>query len=645
MMRVVFDTEFDSLAPTKIWCIVAKDIDTEEKHVFRSDTPNWEKAFKRFAKGVTLWIGVNSLVFDGPNINYLMGGDDIISPMDHLDLLICSRLFWYKRPGGHSVGAWAERFGMVKPEIDVYDDPNRIDDYVDRCEEDVEIQHRIYLELKRLIDDPDWADAIKLEHDHQRVCMDMHENGFSFDKEKAVEYHNRITGEMDELYKEMLDTIPDVLHKGVDLILKRKKDGTPHANALAVLGRDTGFNHGDIFNRDWYEPFNPASPKQRLNLLNESGWDPVDKTKGHKKCERDLWIAEKYHRDDRILLKTKLKNYQTYGWKVNETNLNTLHPTAPAGAHLLASWLTLEGRRGDLVEWIDAYNENSGRIHGTFNGIGSWTGRMSHIRPNQGNIFREFRIGECKDSSSPSPVEDVKIRFNGVLRGLWKAEPGAYLVGTDAEGIQMRVLAHYIDDEDYTRTIVEGDKEDGSDIHNLNRKLLGEVCRSRDDAKTFIYAWLLGAGGGEVGRILLCSPKQANIATRRFVAAIPGLSELKRNEIPADAKRRYFIGFDGRKVVVPSEHHVLAGYLQSGESTLMKRANHLWRVEADSQQLRYKQVDMVHDEWQTEVYDELTANQMGDLQCEAITQAGLDLGVRCHMAGEYKVGKNWRETH
>ncbi len=645
-MKVVFDAEFDSLTPTRIWCIVCKDIDTGEKHVFRYDTEDF-RDFIRFATGVTLWVGVNNLVFDRPNLNYLLGSGDVLRDTAQLDLLIVSRLVWYSRPGGHSVKAWAKRFGMLKPEIEVYDDPKMIDEYVDRCEHDVEIQHRIYLELKRHIDSPDFERAIDIEHEMQLINIDMHENGFGFDKEKANEYLVRIEHEMNVLRLMMDESIPSVLVQDKPLTLRRKKDGTTTARTLGGVGVSAySFIDGACFSRFHYEPFNPASPKQRVELLNKSGWKPTEKTKTHIQTERNLKIAKWKRRQDVPKLEKRLEKFKIYGWKVNETNLQTLPTDAPAGARLLATWLSLEGRRADLVEWLSAYNSNSGRIHGTFNGIGSWTHRMSHTRPNQGNIFSEFYLGQCKDGCNPTPVENVKLKWNGVLRGLWKAEPGSYLLGCDAEGIQMRILAHYINDLIYTRAIVEGRKEDKTDVHNVNRRLLGTACRSRDDAKTFIYAWLLGAGLAKVAQILGCSLGQARRAVLLFIEGIPGLAELKRGEIPRDASRGYFVGLDGRKVIVPGEHYVLAGYLQNGESTVMKYANVLWLKWAEEEGLwGYKQVDFVHDEWQTEVHDEEVANVLGELQCKAITQAGVDLGVRCALAGDYKIGRNWRETH
>jgi len=642
-MRVVYDAEFDSLTPTRIWCIVCKDIDTGEKYVFRYDRGNF-RDFRKFSDEVHQWIGVNNLTFDAPNLSYLLGENNVVPTDKQLDLLIVSRLVWYARPKGHSVKAWAKRFDMLKPEIKVYDDPKMIDTYVNRCEHDVEIQHRIYLELVRHIDNPEFKRAIDAEHEMQRICIDMNENGFGFDVSRAEDIHAEITGEMIRIEQKMEKSIPPVLVREPPIALKRNKDGQPSKKTTEVIG-ESSFRSGVVWERFHYIPFNPGSTKQRIELLNKSGWRPTEKTKTHLQCERELRVARWKRRDGIDKLEKRLEKFKIYGWKVNEENLSTLPPEAPVGANLLAAWLSLEGRRADLVEWSAAYNENSGRIHGTFNGIGSWTHRMSHVRPNQGNIFSEFHLDQCKDGGKPTAVEDIKLRFNGVLRGLWRAEPGAYLLGCDAEGIQMRVLAHYLNDEDYSRAIVEGNKKDKTDVHNVNRRLLGTACGSRDDAKTFIYAWLLGAGLAKVAQILGCSTKEASRAVRLFVEGVPGLAELKGGEIPRDARNGYFVGLDERKVIVPSEHHVLAGYLQNGEKLVMMYANILWRKWAKENGIRFKQVDFVHDEYQTECYTKDEAEALGGQQCLAIIQAGVDLNMKCTLAGEYKIGRNWRETH
>jgi DNA polymerase I-like protein with 3'-5' exonuclease and polymerase domains len=254
-------------------------------------------------------------------------------------------------------------------------------------------------------------------------------------------------------------------------------------------------------------------------------------------------------------------------------------------------------------------------------------------------------LDQCRNPSEPSPVEDIKLRFNGVLRGLWRAEPGAFLVGADAEGIQLRILAHLINDPDYRKTIEKGDKKNKTDIHNVNMRSLAPHCKSRDDAKTFIYAWVLNAQAARVSGILGCSFIEAREAMRMFLEANPALKEYKHHTIPQIAKKRYFEGLDGRLVVVPSEHKVLAGELQNGESVVMKHATILWRKWADEDGLRYKLVDDVHDEWQSEVYDREVGHRLGQLKCDALIKTGQELGVRCALAGDYDIGINWRETH
>lgn len=333
----------------------------------------------------------------------------------------------------------------------------------------------------------------------------------------------------------------------------------------------------------------------------------------------------------------KEERFKKYGWKINEINLSTLPDTAPEAAQLLTKWLTLEGRRSSLQEWVNCVKPDS-RIHGKFWNIGSWTGRMSHSAPNQANIFAPFH-GEPKNA-----VEEVKHQYDYSLRDLWRAE--GYLVGTDAEGIQLRVLAHIMKSEAYRDAICSGKKEDKTDIHNLNKNALGPVCKDRDAAKTFIYAWLLGASATKVAEILNCSVTQAKDSVATFLSSLPELKKVKEHKIPMDASRGFFVGLDGRKVQCDSEHLMLAGYLQNGEAVIMKHANVLWRKEADKTGIRYKQVDFVHDEWQTDVLGSMAeAEEIGRLQRWSIEKTGENLGLFCPLAGSTDIGKSWAETH
>ena len=335
----------------------------------------------------------------------------------------------------------------------------------------------------------------------------------------------------------------------------------------------------------------------------------------------------------------KKEHYERYGWTVDEQNLSTLPESAPQAAKDLVKWLTLEGRRKSLVEWLGCVQED-GKIHGKYWPIGAWTHRMAHSNPNSANIASPFQ------GTPKTPVEEIKSRYDAPMRNLWQASEGAWLVGTDAEGIQLRLLAHYMKSQPYVDAICSGKKEDETDIHNMNRKALGPICKDRDTAKTFIYAFLLGASKDKVAEILKCSSPKAREAVDNFLTALPELKKLKEFTIPRDARRGYFIGLDGRKVPCDSEHHMLAGYLQNGEAIVMKKANVLWRTWAKEKGIKFKQVNFVHDEWQTECYGtKEEAEYLGQLQCKAIEQVGKELKLFCPLAGNTKVGKTWLETH
>ena len=333
------------------------------------------------------------------------------------------------------------------------------------------------------------------------------------------------------------------------------------------------------------------------------------------------------------------EKFVKYGWMCNELNLSTLPEDAPQGARNLAEWLTLEGRRSSLQEWIGHVKED-GRIHGRFTHIGAWTGRMAHSAPNQANIPAAFH------GTPKTAVDIVKSEYDGRMRSLWIVEQGNYLVGTDAEGIQLRVLAHLMKSEEYIHAIVSGKKEDETDIHNVNRKALGISHVTRDMAKTFIYAFLLGAGVGKVAAVLKVNQREATEAIDNFTNSIQGLADLKKKMIPYIANRGWFRGLDGRKVPVPSEHKALAGMLQNGEAVVMKHSALAWTKAATKMGIKYKLVTWPHDEWQTEVEGtKLDAELLGNIQRQSIVDTGKKLSILCPLAGSTSVGLNWGQTH
>lgn len=271
---------------------------------------------------------------------------------------------------------------------------------------------------------------------------------------------------------------------------------------------------------------------------------------------------------------------------------------------------------------------------------------MNHQNPNTANIPNEF------------DTAGKKKLYGKELRSFWCAPKNRLLVGCDAEGIQLRIFAHYIDDPEFTEALVNGRKEDKSDPHSLNQRILGDVCKSRAAAKRYIYALLLGAGQGKLQEILGCDQSAATEAYERLLQRYTGFAYLKEKVIPADAKRGWFVGLDGRAVRIPGDevgqrrHLAMSGYLQNGEAVAMKLATLKWWHKLP--EYGAKLVNFVHDEWQTEVPNNIEiALAVAKMQADSLRLVGEELGLKCPLAGsywnddlnDYTIATNWSKTH
>jgi DNA polymerase I len=664
----IVDIETESLTPKKIHCIVTRTFPGDEVQVFTNlhSDPEERTRWAAFVPTVTTWVAHNGISFDVPVINRLSGAK--IGLRNVVDTVIVSRLQDSARLGGHSLEAWGERLGFPKSYFKAFEALTQ--EMIDYCIQDTLVTAKLFKKLLPFIKDPKNKAALRVEHDMQMICSDMSANGFYFDADGGRARLDQIHRQMKALEDEFQVCFPPQLVEVNRIKYRVKANGELYKNVAdayakyALVLRDGD----DLVCKD-YQLFDPASPKQRIDRLWEAGWKPKDMTKGHKD-----FLRERSNDPDR-----KAK-FERYGWECSENNLATLPHNAPDGAKALAEWLTLEGRRNMLTQWLGAFNEETHRIHGSFMGIGSWTGRMSHNRPNAANIFspanHPFKkdglwfaeIGDDLVELGPdtltwteahdaahhwrrqkadyrSPIDRVKGEFDGPLRALWGVPPGRWQVGTDAEGIQLRILAHTLGNEAYTFAIANGKKEDKTDIHNVNMRALGSVCKSRNDAKTFIYAWLLGATAPKVADILGCTTREAEKAMNDFMDNIEGLRKLKSWKIPQWAKKGGFTGLDGRFVVCRAERLILAGILQNGESCVMKHANILWRTELKSRGIWFRQINFVHDEWQTECLSRADAEVIGEVQRWSIEEVGRRLNVQCPLAGSTDIGDNWASCH
>ena len=650
-LRIVFDIETNSLVnPNKVFVIVCKDIDTQTYHIFRNLTEDEheKERFIAFANKVDYWIGHNVLGYDFPHLQFLC---DLQLPdiSKICDTLVISKLVDYPR-NGHSIEDYGIEFNYPKIKFNNFKEYSKeMEDY---CIRDVDICHKIFLKYSRYISKKEYTSSIILEQRFQLVVNDLTTNGFSIDITKAQRLLDKVISELAVLDKDILEAFPPKLKMIREVTPKETKYGTISLSSIPKSLREStsDLSVGCPFCYCSWSSFNPSSHKQIVEVLNGAGWRPVDKTQTHIDTERAINSLKYKHKDALTSLtyedlNAKLQIMKKAGWKVNENNLDTLPQTAPASARTLAKRILLESRRRTLTEWLTLVSPDS-RIHGKFYGIGAWTHRMAHQNPNTANIPNEF------------DTAGKKKLYGKELRSLWCAPKNRLLVGVDAEGIQLRIFAHYINDPEFTKALVEGKKENGSDPHTLNQRIMGSVCKTRDAAKRYIYALLLGAGNGKLTEILGCTPEEADVALERIMDRYQGFAYLKEMVIPSDAKRGWFTGLDGRAVRIPGDtigqrrHLCMSGYLQNGEAVVMKKATLKWHdlLKQDNAIL----VNFVHDEWQTEVPNNMEiALRIANMQAKSLELVGEELGLKCPLAGsywndkakDYTIGTRWSVTH
>lgn len=285
-------------------------------------------------------------------------------------------------------------------------------------------------------------------------------------------------------------------------------------------------------------------------------------------------------------------------------------------AKVIARYLMLQKRASMLESWLEKVGKD-GRVHGKVITIGAVTGRCTHSDPNM------------------AQVPAVRAEYGKEFRSCWIVDEGNVLVGTDLAGIELRCFAHYLNDPDYTNEVVNGD------VHTRNQHAFG--VDSRDLAKTILYATLYGASAGKVGRIIGKGESDGKQIIDNFCKAVPAYKRLKE-KVEKIAEKGSIPGLDGRRLQIRSPHAALNTLLQSAGAIIAKKWMVLARANLRKAKVPYKQVAFVHDELQIEVAEKY-ADQVGTIMVSSAAQAGVELGFRCPVGAEYKVGRNWAECH
>jgi len=335
--------------------------------------------------------------------------------------------------------------------------------------------------------------------------------------------------------------------------------------------------------KDKITEFNPSSRQQIAQRLIELGWKPTDLTPSGKP-------------------------------KVDE---KTLQNSDLPVAQKLARYFLLQKRSALLKAWIKACSVES-RVHCRYRTLGTVTNRMSCVSPNL------------------QQVPAVRSEYGTECRSLWEAGRGNVLIDTDAAGLELRVLAHYMNDPKFTKEVLEGD------VHTANQQMAG--LETRAQAKTFIYALLYGAGDAKIGSVINGSAKDGAELRERFMANMPSYRRLSEAVMRKGQSQGKLMALDGRVLRVRSAHASLNTLIQGSSAVLMKK----WFMYVDyhlrRRRLDAKIVAMVHDELVLET-SEKDVDHAKDCVILSIRQVNKAYKLNCELDCDVQTGNNWSEIH
>lgn len=597
MRRLLFDIEADDLLEnvTTVHCIVVCDVDTEGISVFR---PGEIVQALCLLESADVLIGHNIQEYDLRVLHKLhrfhsgatIRDTFVLSPLVWSDLKDIDHKMVARIPelsgmrGKHSLKAWGARLGVPKANYEG-GFAQFSEEMLEYCIQDVRTNLALWRKMEPKLP-PD--DCVEQEHAFASAMRRVEENGVCFDTSAAGRLQGKLAQEREAVWRQLDSTL------NREVALKRKRiDGrfttvaeaycpeldvsyvTPKTGKARVKHRTFSAN-----SRDHIATF----------FQKKYGWEPEVWTNGGKPSV-----------DEKVLSKL-----------------------AYPEAQLLARALLIQKRLGQLAEGPQALLQRvraDGRIHGRIHHNGTLTGRCAHTSPNLGQVPRV---------TAPWGLE---------FRACFVAPPGYRLVGADASGLELRMLAHYLaryDGGTYRDALLEGD------IHSATQQWAG--LETRDQAKTFTYATLYGAGDNKIGSIVGGAAKEGAALKRRFYRAVPAFPRLLENLTAAWIKHGQIRGLDGRPLRPRKKNSLLNTLLQSAGAVVMKRAT-LNALSAIAQhRLDARLVLHVHDEFQFEVLESHT-EPVGQQLVHAIEAAGEHFKLRCPTTGEYKIGNTWAETH
>jgi len=675
MARYFFDIETDGFLDTvtTIHSLVLMDMDTGEMFSY-ADEGFWgddKRKYRPVSEGLfrlsaaTELCGHNIIKFDVPVIQKLHPTWEHNAKLT--DTLLMVRLLFPnirdmdfrvrkqqekrgvpptlpgKRIGSHALEAWGYRLNVLKGDYSEEMKAKGLDPWAswnkamqDYCEQDVVVTADLYFMIrKKFAIDSEWALALDIEHRFQSAIHAQEQHGFRFDVGAAKELEATLRLRKAELDDELLSLFEPwwtASGKFTPAKMQRRFVEHPEGSVTRTIKRETGetYTHTQKNGKK-------VQRKVKVPVTQRGYYEHTDPEAPYSKAELRVFNpGSRAHIEDRLK--------KLYGWspsvftdtgkaKIDDAVLSKL-PYPPAKR--LSEYFMVIKRLSQLADGDQAWLKTvkNGRIHGQVNTLGAITGRCTHSKPNVA------QVPSIQNAKGPVP-------YGAECRALFIPDDGHVLVGCDASELELRCLAHFINDGGrYAKIVAEGRKEDGTDIHTMNQKTAG--LPSRANAKTFIYGFLYGAGDAEIGRIVKGTAEDGSKLKKKFLKGTPGLAGLVSAVKAAAKKNGWVRGIDGRRIPTRHLHAALNTLLQNAGAVAMKLATALvYEKMCDLGHEHGKDwalVANVHDEFQMTVRPDL-ADTLQAVATWSIEEAGKLLHFRCPLAGEAEVGQSWKDTH
>lgn len=540
-----------------------------------------------------------------------------------VDSLIESRLLWPELgsapPGGNSLEEWGDYLGVPKTK---YEGPwdrwtQEMEDY---CKQDVVVHCGIEETLACLKQN---AMVVRIEHEVTAIIARQTSNGWSYDRERGekliAELEIARAGIMDQLQVAFPPRVETMKSPAYYLIWRNGKWAkSPTKKAAEAWIKTCLKNHPEV-RRSEFEvkpgplrtkehPFNPGSGDQIAErLTTKYGWKPDRET-----------------------------GYTDGG--IPKTDYDVLSKLPYPEVKLLIAYSDNEKLLEASMDYVKRVTySRDGKLHGSINVQGAVTGRMTHKQPNTGNVPKVLVDKDTKKY----------VGLSWRVRDCFRCRKGWKVVGGDAEGLELRMLANRMwrfDGGAYAKVLLEGD------IHTTNMLILQKAVPEidRDGAKTFIYGFLYGAGDAKAGRIVGRSAKVGREMKDQFLVGLPALGKVIAYCKSRAENDGSVVLLDTRVVPCRHQHAALNTLLQGDGAVVMKVA----LIVLDKELQRrgyvpdkdYEFLGNIHDEFQLEARPEI-ADEVCKLIPWAIGEAGRRLGVKIRLDGSYKVGDSWAETH